>query len=227
MGIVLMVIGQYKANTLAVTLGIEAALAEFKDGFAADGIVLHDDLFRPSNYIESSLHNIREHLMVGGGLVMLVLLFLFNLCTALISLTAISLSLFAALIVLIEMGVNINIMVLGGLAIALGEVIDDAIIDTENIFRSLRENAVLTQPKSTMDVVFDASMEVRSSVVYASFIIMLVFVPLLTLSGVAGRMFEPLGICLYSSYFCFISRSINGDTGVMPYFINTLGQFER
>ena len=201
-GVVLMVIGQYKANTLAVTLGVEAALAEFKTGFAADGITLHDDLFRPANYIESSLHNIREHLLIGGGLVMLVLLlFLFNLRTALISITAIPLSLFAALIVLLEMGVNINIMVLGGLAIALGEVIDDAIIDTENIFRRLRENAVLAQPKSTMEVVFKASMEVRSSVVYASFIVMLVFVPLLTLSGVAGRMFEPLGVAYILAIF--------------------------
>ncbi|RKZ99169.1 MAG: AcrB/AcrD/AcrF family protein, partial [Gammaproteobacteria bacterium] len=208
-GVVLMVIGQYKANTLAVTHGIEAALAEFKDGFEADGITLHDDLFRPANYIESSIHNIREHLMVGGGLVMLVLiLFLFNLRTALISMTAIPLSLFAALIVLLEMGVNINIMVLGGLAIALGEVIDDAIIDTENIFRRLRQNSSLPVPKSTMDVVFDASMEVRSSVVYASFIVMLVFVPLLTLSGVAGRMFEPLGVAYILAIFASLAVAL-------------------
>ncbi|HDY85659.1 hypothetical protein LCGC14_0899520, partial [marine sediment metagenome] len=193
-GVVLMVIGQYKANTLAVTHGIEDALGEFKSAFATDGVTLHDNLFRPANYIETSLTNIREHLLLGGGLVMLVLvLFLFNLRTALISITAIPLSLFTAVIVLLEMGVNLNIMVLGGLAIALGEVIDDAIIDTENIFRRLRENAALPAPKSTMDVVFKASMEVRSSVVYASFIVMLVFVPLLTLSGVAGRMFQPLG----------------------------------
>ena len=208
-GVVLMVIGQYKANTLAVTHGIEAALAEFKDGFEADGITLHDDLFRPANYIESSIHNIREHLMVGGGLVMLVLiLFLFNLRTALISMTAIPLSLFAALIVLLEMDVNINIMVLGGLAIALGEVIDDAIIDTENIFRRLRQNSSLPVPKSTMDVVFDASMEVRSSVVYASFIVMLVFVPLLTLSGVAGRMFEPLGVAYILAIFASLAVAL-------------------
>lgn len=193
-GIVIMVIGQYQANTLAVTQGIEAALNEFKDGFSADGITLHDDLFRPANYIQSSLDNIQHHLMIGGGLVLLVLfLFLFNLRTALISITAIPLSLFAALIVLLELGININIMVLGGLAIALGEVVDDAIIDTENIFRRLRENAALDTPRPTMQVVYEASMEVRSSVVYASFIVMLVFVPLLTLSGVAGRMFEPLG----------------------------------
>ncbi len=208
-GVVLMVIGQYKANTLAVTHGIEEALDEFKSGFEADGITLHDDLFRPANYIESSLHNIREHLLVGGGLVMLVLvLFLFNLRTALISITAIPLSLFAALIVLLEMGVNINIMVLGGLAIALGEVIDDAIIDTENIFRRLRENAALATPKTTMSVVFDASMEVRSSVVYASFIVMLVFVPLLTLSGVAGRMFQPLGEAYILAIFASLAVAL-------------------
>ncbi|OUR64938.1 acriflavin resistance protein [Methylophaga sp. 42_25_T18] len=208
-GVVLMVIGQYKANTLAVTQGIEAALEEFKEGFEADGITLHDDLFRPANYIEHSLSNIRDHLMVGGSLVMLVLfLFLFNLRTAIISMTAIPLSLFAALIVLLEMGVNINIMVLGGLAIALGEVVDDAIIDTENIFRRLRENTHLAVPKSTMEVVFEASMEVRSSVVYASFIVMLVFVPLLTLSGVAGRMFEPLGMAYILAIFASLAVAL-------------------
>lgn len=201
-GIVIMVIGQYKANTLAITEGVEEVLAEFKPAFEEDGITLYDDLFRPANYIQSSLANIQHHLLIGGGLVMLVLvLFLFNLRTAIISLTAIPLSLFAALIVLLEMGVNINIMVLGGLAIALGEVVDDAIIDTENIFRRLRENANLASPRSTLDVVFEASMEVRSSVVYASFIVMLVFVPLLTLSGVAGRMFEPLGVAYILSIF--------------------------
>lgn len=208
-GVVLMVIGQYKANTLAVTEGIEAALDEFKDGFEAENITLHDDLFRPANYIETSLHNIQEHLMVGGSLVMLVLfLFLFNLRTAIISMTAIPLSLFAALIVLLEFGININIMVLGGLAIALGEVVDDAIIDTENIFRRLRENAALATPKPTMDVVYQASMEVRSSVVYASFIVMLVFVPLLTLSGVAGRMFEPLGEAYILAIFASLAVAL-------------------
>ena len=207
--VVLMVIGQYKANTLAVTEGIEAALDEFKDGFGAEGITLHDDLFRPANYIQTSLVNIQEHLMVGGGLVMLVLiLFLFNIRTAVISMTAIPLSLFAAMIVLLEFGININIMVLGGLAIALGEVVDDAIIDTENIFRRLRQNALLAAPKPTMEVVYEASMEVRSSVVYASFIVMLVFVPLLTLSGVAGRMFEPLGEAYILAIFASLAVAL-------------------
>ncbi|WP_417510635.1 efflux RND transporter permease subunit [Methylophaga sp.] len=207
--VVLMVIGQYKANTLAVTEGIEAALDEFKDGFGVEGITLHDDLFRPANYIQTSLVNIQEHLMVGGGLVMLVLiLFLFNIRTAVISMTAIPLSLFAAMIVLLEFGININIMVLGGLAIALGEVVDDAIIDTENIFRRLRQNALLAAPKPTMEVVYEASMEVRSSVVYASFIVMLVFVPLLTLSGVAGRMFEPLGEAYILAIFASLAVAL-------------------
>ncbi|OYV17572.1 MAG: RND efflux transporter HME family, translocase subunit, partial [Methylococcaceae bacterium NSP1-1] len=98
-----------------------------------------------------------------------------------------------AVIVLLETGVNLNIMVLGGLAIALGEVVDDAIIDTENIFRRLRENRLLEQPLPVATVVYTASLEVRSSVVYASFIVALVFVPLLTLNGVAGRLFAPLG----------------------------------
>jgi CzcA family heavy metal efflux pump len=226
-GVVLMVIGQYKANTLAVTEGVEAALAEFKANFAADGITLHDDLFRPANYIETSLVNIQEHLLVGGGLVMLVLfLFLFNLRTAIISMTAIPLSLFAALIVLLEFGVNINIMVLGGLAIALGEVVDDAIIDTENIFRRLRENASLPQPKPTMDVVYQASMEVRSSVVYASFIVMLVFVPLLTLSGVAGRMFEPLGEAYILAIFASLAVALTVTPALCHIMLSNLGRLD-
>jgi CzcA family heavy metal efflux pump len=194
-GVVVMVIGQFGANTLAVTRRVEAALEEFGTIFASQDITLHPDLFRPANYIEASLHNITSHLMVGAILVVSVLfLFLFNLRSAFISATAIPLSLITAALAMIEMGMNINIMVLGGLAIALGEVVDDAIIDTENIYRRLRENRRLPQPRRMTEVVFDASMEVRGSVVYASFIVALVFVPLLTLGGVAGRMFEPLGI---------------------------------
>jgi CzcA family heavy metal efflux pump len=194
-GVVMMVIGQYGASTMAITREVERVLAEFKRVFAAQGIQLYPDLFRPANYIEQSLHNISGHLTVGGVMVVTVLfLFLFNLRTAFISATAIPLSLIAAALVLTEMGMSINIMVLGGLAIALGEVVDDAIIDTENIYRRLRENQRSERPRPYDAVVFDASMEVRGSVVYASFIVALVFVPLLTLGGVAGRMFQPLGI---------------------------------
>lgn len=193
-GIVIMIIGQYGANTLTVSSAVEKTLAEFKPIFSERGIKLYPELFRPANYIEASLGNIAGHLVVGGLFVIVILiLFLFNLRTAMISALAIPLSLLGAAVVLLELGMNLNIMVLGGLAIALGEVVDDAIIDTENIFRRLRENRHLANPRSAMDVVFDASMEVRGSVVYASFIVALVFVPLLTLGGVAGRLFAPLG----------------------------------
>ncbi len=194
-GVVVMIIGQFGANTLAVSRNIDTALAELKPVFAAQGVDLHDDLFRPAGYIERSLEGISEHLMVGAALVLAVLLlFLFNLRTAFISAMAIPMSLVAAVIVLLQAGVNLNIMVLGGLAIALGEVVDDAIIDTENIFRRLRENRRSDAPLPVRRVVFNASMEVRGSVVYASFIVALAFVPLLSLSGVAGRMFQPVGI---------------------------------
>ena len=212
-GVVMMVIGQYGASTMAVTRDVEKVLREFKTLLAEGGIDLHPELFRPANYIEASLKNISVHLLIGGVLVVSVLfLFLFNFRSAFISATAIPLSLLAAFLVLIETGHSINIMVLGGLAIALGEVVDDAIIDTENIYRRLRENRRLQRPRPMHDVVFDASMEVRGSVVYASFIVAMVFVPLLTLSGVAGRMFEPLGV----AYILAIMASLVTALTVTP-----------
>lgn len=193
-GIVLMVIGQYGANTLAVSRAIEQMLRELDTPLKQQAIHFYPHLFRPADYIETSIKNLSGHLLIGAGFVVLVLyLFLFNLRSTLIAAVAIPVSLAMAVCVLLEAGVNLNIMVLGGLAIALGEVVDDAIIDTENIFRRLRENRLLTMPLPTAEVVYHASIEVRSSVVYASFIVALVFVPLLTLSGVAGRLFAPLG----------------------------------
>lgn len=193
-GVVMMVIGQFGANTLSVSRQVESVLAEFEPLFKQQAIDFYSHLFRPADYIETSVSNLSGHLLMGGFFVLLILyLFLFNLRTALIAALAIPLSLMAALIVLLENGVNLNIMVLGGLAIALGEVVDDAIIDTENIFRRLRENQFKAQPDSLVKVIYQASMEVRGSVVYASFIVALVFVPLLTLTGVAGRLFAPLG----------------------------------
>lgn len=193
-GIVMMVIGQYGANTLSVSKQVEQTLKEFEPIFNKQAINFYSHLFRPADYIERSLANLSGHLLVGGLFVLIILyLFLFNFRTAFISALAIPVSLIGAVIVLLEYGANLNIMVLGGLAIALGEVVDDAIIDTENIFRRLRENRLLARPLPVADVVYTASLEVRSSVVYASFIVALVFVPLLTLNGVAGRLFAPLG----------------------------------
>ncbi|MDD1620927.1 MAG: efflux RND transporter permease subunit [Methylococcaceae bacterium] len=193
-GIVMMIIGQYGANTLSVSRAVETVLAEYEPLFKQQDVSFYPHLFRPADYIETSVGNLSGHLLIGGFFVVLILyLFLFNFRSAFIAAMAIPLSLMAAVIVLLEYGVNLNIMVLGGLAIALGEVVDDAIIDTENIFRRLRENRLKSQPDSIVGVIYKASMEVRGSVVYASFIVALVFVPLLTLSGVAGRLFAPLG----------------------------------
>jgi CzcA family heavy metal efflux pump len=193
-GIVMMVIGQYGANTLTVSRQVEQTLQAFAPVFRNENIQFHAHLFRPADYIERSLSNLTGHLLIGGLFVLIVLYaFLYSVRTALISAVAIPVSLTGAVLVLLATGNNLNIMVLGGLAIALGEVVDDAIIDTENIFRRLRENRQSATPLPVASVVYNASMEVRSSVVYASFIVALVFVPLLTLSGVAGRLFAPLG----------------------------------
>ena len=203
--IVMMVIAQYGANTLSVSKQVETVLTEFDSLFKKQKIDFYSHLFRPADYIETSLSNLSSHLFIGILFVIVILyLFLFDIRTALISATAIPLSLITAIIILLESGINLNIMVLGGLAIALGEVVDDAIIDTENIFRRLRENSLLERPKAIVSVVYNASMEVRNSVVYASFIVALAFVPLLNLSGVAGRLFSPLGV----SYILAILMSL-------------------
>ncbi len=193
-GIYLSVQGQLGANTKAVTEAIEKAMHELEPELTIEQVKLHPKLFRPANFIETAIDGVRTDILIGSVLVITVLfLFLFNVRTAFISATAIPLSLLTAIIVLGYYGIGLNIMVLGGLAIALGEVVDDAIIDTENIFRRLRENRLLTEPRPAFNVVFDASMEVRSSVVYATIIVAMVFMPLLTLSGVAGKLFAPLG----------------------------------
>jgi CzcA family heavy metal efflux pump len=193
-GIYLSVQGQLGANTHAVTQAVEAALQELKPSLQSEQVTLHEGLFRPANFIETAIDGVRTDILIGSVLVITILfLFLFNVRTAFISATTIPLSLLTAIVVMHYFNIGLNIMVLGGLAIALGEVVDDAIIDTENIFRRLKENRSLSTHLPIYQVVFDASMEVRSSVVYATIIVALVFMPLLTLSGVAGKLFAPLG----------------------------------
>ena len=193
-GIYLSVQGQLGANTHAVTQAIESALQEIKPTLDNEQVTLHEGLFRPANFIETAIKGVRADILIGSILVITILfLFLFNARTAFISATAIPLSLLTAIVVLSYFNIGLNIMVLGGLAIALGEVVDDAIIDTENIFRRLRKNRALASPLPIHEVVYNASMEVRSSVLYATIIVVLVFMPLLTLSGVAGKLFAPLG----------------------------------
>ena len=193
-GVILNVAEQYAADTLDVTKRVEAALEELRPGLAADGIMLTPDLFRPANFITTATSNIRDSLILGGVLVIVVLfLFLFDLRTAAISCTAIPLSLLAATLVLERLGVTLNTMTLGGLAIAIGVVVDDAVIDIENIVRRLRENARSATPLPFAHVILNATFEVRSAVVYATFAVVLVVFPIVTLSGLTGRLFAPLG----------------------------------
>ncbi|MBX9770417.1 MAG: efflux RND transporter permease subunit, partial [Candidatus Obscuribacterales bacterium] len=175
-GVVMMVIKQPWANTLELTRTIESAIEELKPGFPKDVQLVAT--FRQADFIEVAVKNILEALVLGAILVVLVLfLFLQNWRTAFISLAAIPLSLLTAVIALKFYGATINTMTLGGLAIALGEVVDDAIIDVENVYRRLRENKASLNPKSTFRVIYQASTEIRGSVVYATFIVALVFVP--------------------------------------------------
>ena len=194
-GVMLMISSQYGANTLEVTDALEKALEEMKPAIAAEGMILHGRVFRPANFIQASIRNISQSLLFGAVLVAVVLfLFLFNVRSAFISLTAIPLSLLLAVAVLERLGISLNTLTLGGLAIAIGEVVDDAIIDVENIFRRLRENHAKAAPEPVYRVVLEASLEVRSAVVYATFVVALVFLPVLTMGGVQGRLFAPLGI---------------------------------
>ena len=188
-GVLLVVSSQYGENTEEVTEAAERALDEMRPAREAERVTLHPALFRPATFVQTAIENVNFSLLLGGVLVAVVLfLFLFNLRTAFISLTAIPLSLLTAVIVLDRLGVTLNTLTLGGLAIAIGEVVDDSIIDVENIFRRLRENRASPEPRPAFGVVLDASLEVRGAVVYATFVVALVFLPVLTMSGLQGRL---------------------------------------
>ena len=194
-GVQMVVSEQYGANTLDVTKRVESALQELRPAVEAQGIALTGDLFRPANFIQVATDHVRNSLAIGAVLVVVVLfLFLFNFRTALISIAAIPLSLLMAVMVMEYLGYSLNTMTLGGLAIAIGLLVDDAVIVVENIFRRLRENGDGPDAKPALPIVLTAAWEVRSAVVYATLAIALVFVPVLTMSGVAGRLFAPLGV---------------------------------
>ena len=194
-GVQMVVSEQYGANTLDVTKRVESALQELRPAVEAQGIALTGDLFRPANFIQVATDNVRNSLAIGAVLVVVVLfLFLFNFRTALISIAAIPLSLLMAVMVMEYLGYSLNTMTLGGLAIAIGLLVDDAVIVVENIFRRLRENGNGPDSRPALPIVLTAAWEVRSAVVYATLAIALVFVPVLTMSGVAGRLFAPLGV---------------------------------
>jgi len=210
-GIMLIVEKQPWANTLDVTRDVEAAMAALAP--ALEGVEVDTTIFRPATFIERALKNLSTSLLIGCGLVVVVLsLFLFDWRAALISSLAIPLSLTAAVLLLYYRGGTVNTMVLAGLIIALGEVVDDAIIDVENILRRLRENAGLTEPRSAFRVVLHASLEVRSAVVYATLIVCLTLLPVFFLDGLAGSFFRPLA----GSYVLAILASLAVALTVTP-----------
>jgi CzcA family heavy metal efflux pump len=192
-GLLLIVEKQPWGNTLEVTRKVEAALDELRPGLSA--MEIDSTIFRPATFIEMAIANLRRALLIGCVLVVLVLaFFLYDWRTALISLLAIPTSLIAAALILRGRGGTINTMVLAGLVIALGEVVDDAIIDVENIMRRLRLNRASPSPRPVLEVVFKASLEVRSAVVYGSLIISLVLLPVFLLPGLSGSFFRPLAV---------------------------------
>lgn len=194
-GVLLMVGAQIGANTLEVTDRVEAALADLKPALTREGIAVRPDLFRPANFIAVANGNVLQALGIGGALVVIVLfVFLADWRTSLISAAAIPLSLVAAVLALMAAGESLNTMTLGGLAIAIGEVVDDAVIGVENVVRRLRERRAAGDPTSSARIVLDAILEVRTAVAYATFAVLLVFLPVLALSGVAGRLFGPLAL---------------------------------
>ncbi|HVX61068.1 MAG TPA: efflux RND transporter permease subunit [Pirellulales bacterium] len=210
-GLLLIVEKQPWGNTLDITHNVEQALELLRPGL--EGVKLDPTIFRPATFIERSLENLSHAMLIGCVLVVVVLVaFLFDWRTSVISVTAIPLSLVAAALVLHYWGGTINTMVIAGLVIALGEVVDDAIIDVENIMRRLKLNRQSENPLPTYQAVLAASLEVRSAVVYASLIVTLVFVPVLFLEGLSGAFFRPLAI----SYMLAILASLLVALTVTP-----------
>lgn len=201
--IILSISKQPNANTLDVTQRIETNLEELKKTLPPD-VRLDTKIFRQADFIETSVNNVQQALFEGAIFVILVLfLFLGSYRTTLISLLAIPLSLLSTILVLRYLGLTINTMSLGGMAIAIGVLVDDAIIDVENVFKRLRQNRLKTKAdqQSSFTVVFEASKEIRASVFNATLIIIVAFVPLFFLSGMEGRMLQPLGIAFVVSLF--------------------------
>lgn len=201
--VILSVSKQPNINTLQVTKNIEANLANIQKSFPAD-VRMNTHIFRQADFIASSVGNVGRALLEGAICVIVILfLFLGSFRTTLISVLAIPISLLGTMLCLNLLGLEINTMTLGGLCIAIGSLVDDAIIDVENVYKRLRQNHSLppSQRASAYDVVFRGSSEIRSSIIHATFIIMITFVPLFFLSGLEGRMLKPLGIAYLIALF--------------------------
>ncbi len=206
------------ADTIALTQTIEATLADVQRTLPP-GVSVTNVQFRQATFIETSLANLKTVLIEAGVIVAIILfLFLLNWRATAISLTAIPISILVTVIVFQWMGVTINTMTLGGLAIAIGELVDDAVVDVENIIRRLKQNNALPNPQPPLEVIAKASQEVRSGIVYATMIIILVFVPLFALSGIEGRLFSPLGVAYIVSILASLVTAIT-VTPVLAYYL--------
>ena len=221
--VILSVQKQPGADSVTLTGAIETALAELDKSMPA-GVSATSILFKQADFIEASVRNVEEALRDGAIMVAVVLfLFLANLRTTLISLSAIPISILVTVLVFDYLGLSINTMTLGGLAIAIGELVDDAVVGVENVLRRLRMNKALASPRPPLEVISAATLEVRSAIVYATLIIVLVFVPLFALSGIEGRLFAPLGVAYIVSILASMLVSVT-VTPVLCYYLLPAGK---
>jgi HME family heavy-metal exporter len=223
-GVVFTIAKQPHIDTRNLTTKLAEAFTKVESSLPAD-IVINSDLFRLRNFIDRGIFNVGEALVIGAVLVLIILfLFLLNFRTTFITLTAIPLSLVITTLVFRMLGyfsgtnLSINVMTLGGIAVAMGELVDDAIVDVENIFRRLKENNAREKPKSALVVVYEASKEIRSAIVFGTVVVILVFLPLFALSGVEGRLFAPLGIAYIVSILASLVVSLT-VTPVLSYYL--------
>lgn len=207
------------ASTVDVTDDVIAALEEIKSSLPSD-IHINTDVFQQKSFIVNSIRNV-EHALRDGFILVIIILFLFllNFRTTIITITAIPLSLIITAIVFKFFGISINTLTLGGLAIAIGELVDDAIVDVENVYRRLKENWTSENPKPLLKVVYEASSEVRNSIVYATIIVVLVFIPLFYLQGIEGKIFAPLGIAYITSIIASLVVSLTLTPALCSYLL--------
>lgn len=225
--IILSIQKQPQTETLRLTKEIEATLEDIRKTLPSQ-LELRTDLFKQANFIETAVENVSEALLTGSFFIFVVLfIFLANFRTTIITLTAIPVSLMMTLIVFSFFGLSVNTMTLGGLAIAIGELVDDAIVDVENVFRRLRENRALKDPRPALEVVFLASSEIRNSIVFATIIVVLVFIPLFYMDGLEGRLFAPLGISYVVSLLASLIVSLTLTPVLCSFLLNKPSKDEK